>query len=99
MRWMAPAPWGAQQLLSAGKQVLDMHSKLGARVRLLAAGAVNKNGPNDARSVASAARAALAARREVRPDDHAGWPAKSQPLAAFREHVRVLAARALRWLL
>jgi hypothetical protein len=45
----------AQQLLSAGKQVLDMQSKLGVRVRLLAAGAVNRNGPNHARSVASAA--------------------------------------------
>ena len=31
---------------------LDVQPKLAARVRLLAAGAVNKNDPNDARSVA-----------------------------------------------
>src|SRR5580700_255339 len=45
----------AQQLLAAGERVLDVQPKLGARVRLLAAGAVNKNDPNDARSVAIAA--------------------------------------------
>jgi transposase len=45
----------AQQLLAAGERVLDVQPKLGARVRLLAAGAVNKNDPNDARSVAVAA--------------------------------------------
>src|SRR5580765_7140317 len=33
----------AQQLVAAGEQVLDVQPKLGARVRLLAAGAVNKN--------------------------------------------------------
>ena len=33
----------AQQLLSAGEPVLDVPPKLGARVRLLAAGDVNKN--------------------------------------------------------
>ena len=44
----------AQQLLAAGERVLDVQPKLGARVRLLAAGAVNKNDPNDARSVAVA---------------------------------------------
>src|SRR6516225_6242299 len=33
----------AQQLLAAGERVLDVQPKLGARVRLLAAGAVNKN--------------------------------------------------------
>jgi transposase len=38
----------AQQLLSAGERVLDVPPKLGARVRLLAAGDVNKNDPNDA---------------------------------------------------
>jgi hypothetical protein len=36
-------------------RVLDVQPKLGARVRLLADGAVNKNDPNDARSVAVAA--------------------------------------------
>ena len=45
----------AQQLLAAGERVLDVQPKLGARVRLLATGAVNKNDPNDARSVAVAA--------------------------------------------
>jgi transposase len=45
----------AQQLLAAGERVLDVPPKLGARVRLLAAGDVNKNDPNDARSVAVAA--------------------------------------------
>ena len=45
----------AQQLLAAGERVLDVEPKLGARVRLLATGAVNKNDPNDARSVAVAA--------------------------------------------
>jgi transposase len=60
----------AQQLVSAGERVLDVQPKLGARVRLLAAGDTNKNDPNDARSVAVAALRS-AARREVKPDDHA----------------------------
>src|SRR5437762_9546355 len=60
----------AQQLLSAGERVLDVQPKLGARVRLLAAGDVNKNDPNDARSVAVAALRSSGV-REVRPDDHA----------------------------
>jgi len=45
----------AQQLVAAGERVLDVQPKLAARVRLLAAGAVNKNDPDDARSVAVAA--------------------------------------------
>jgi hypothetical protein len=64
----------AQQLLSAGKQVPDMHSKLGARVRLLAAGAVNKNGPKDARSVASAALRSRPARRSAPAITRDGLP-------------------------
>jgi len=60
----------AQQLLSAGERVLDVQPKLGARVRLLAAGDVNKNDPNDARSVVIAALRSAGV-REVRPDDHA----------------------------
>jgi len=60
----------AQQLLSAGERVLDVQPKLGARVRLLATGNVNKNDPNDARSVAVAALRSPGA-REARPDDHA----------------------------
>ena len=47
-----------------------MQPKLGARVRLLAAGDVNKNDPNDARSVAVAALRSAGV-REVRADDHA----------------------------
>ena len=45
----------AQQLLAAGERVLDVQPKLAARVRLLATGDINKNDPNDARSVAVAA--------------------------------------------
>src|SRR5216117_3114974 len=60
----------AQQLVAAGERVLDVQPKLGARVRLLATGASNKNDPNDALSVAVAA---LRARtwRQVSADDHA----------------------------
>jgi transposase len=59
----------AQQLVAAGERVLDVQPKLGARVRLLAAGDTNKNDPNDARSVAIAALRS-SSRREVKPDDH-----------------------------
>jgi hypothetical protein len=41
--------------VSAGERVLDVPPKLGARVRLLADGDVNKNDPDDAQSVAVAA--------------------------------------------
>ena len=41
--------------MSAGERVLDVQPKLGARVRLLAAGDTNNYYPNDARSVATAA--------------------------------------------
>ena len=54
------------QLVSAGERVLDVQPKLGARVRLLAAGDVNKNDPNDARSVAVAALRSAGV-RQVRP--------------------------------
>ena len=60
----------AQQLVAAGERVLDVQPKLGARVRLLAAGDVNKNDPNDARSVAVAALRSAACPL-VRADDHA----------------------------
>jgi transposase len=49
----------AQQPVAAGEKVLNVQPKLAARVRLLAAGAVNKNDPNDARSVAVAALRSL----------------------------------------
>ena len=45
----------AQQLLEVGEHVVDVQPKLAARVRLLNTGQVNKNDPNDARSVAVAA--------------------------------------------
>src|SRR5207302_646045 len=45
----------AQQLVAAGEHVVDVQPKLAARVRLLDTGQVNKNDPNDARSVAIAA--------------------------------------------
>src|SRR5881227_3620792 len=60
----------AQQLLSAGERVLDVPPKLAARVRLLATGDINKNDPNDARSVAVAALRSAGV-REARRDDHA----------------------------
>ena len=60
----------AQQLAAAGERVLDVQPKLGARVRLLATGASNKNDPNDALPVAVAARHSRT-RRPVTADDHA----------------------------
>jgi transposase len=59
----------AQQLVAAGERVLDVQPKLGARVRLLATGASNKNDPNDALSVAVAALRSKTARL-VTADDH-----------------------------
>jgi transposase len=60
----------ARQLVAAGERVLDVHPKLGARVRLLATGDINKNDPNDARSVAIAALRSPSC-QEVTADDHA----------------------------
>jgi len=80
----------AQQLLSAGERVLDVPPKLGARVRLLASGDVNKNDPNDARSVAAAALRSAAV-REVRADDHAAvlkiWSKRYRDLGRSRTQV------------
>jgi transposase len=80
----------AQQLLAAGEQVLDVQPKLGARVRLLAAGAVNKNNPNDARSVAVAALRSPA-QRPVTADDHAAvlkmWAKRHRDLGRARTQV------------
>src|SRR5260221_3958085 len=45
----------AQELVAAGERVLDVQPKLAARVRLLGAGAVDKNDPHDCRPVALAA--------------------------------------------
>ena len=60
----------ARQLVAAGERVLDVQPKLAARVRLLAAGDVNKNDPDDARSVAVAALRSAAC-PQVRAEDHA----------------------------
>jgi transposase len=74
----------AQQLVAAGEQVLDVQPKLGARVRLLATGASNKNDPNDALSVAIAALRSPA-RRPVTADDHSAvlriWARRHRDLA------------------
>ena len=58
------------QLVAAGERVLDVQPELAARVRLLAAGDVSKNDPDDARSVAIAALRSAAC-PPVRADDHA----------------------------
>ena len=67
-----------------------MQPKLGARVRLLAAGDVNKNDPNDARSVAVAALRS-AGIQEVRADDHAAvlkiWSKRYRDLGRSRTQV------------
>jgi hypothetical protein len=80
----------ARQLLAAGERVLDVPPKLGARVRLLAAGDVNKNDPNDARSVAVAALRSAGV-REVRADDHAAvlkiWSKRYRDLGRTRTQV------------
>jgi transposase len=80
----------AQQLLASGERVLDVPPKLGARVRLLAAGDTNKNDPNDARSVAVAALRSAGV-REVRPDDHAAvlkiWSKRYRDLGRTRTQV------------
>src|SRR6185437_15892648 len=80
----------AQELVAAGEQVLDVQPKLAARVRLLASGAVNKNDPNDARSVAIAALR-CPSRREVQADDHAAvlkvWAKRHRDLGRARTQV------------
>ncbi|HYB13908.1 MAG TPA: IS110 family transposase [Streptosporangiaceae bacterium] len=80
----------AQELVAAGEPVLDVQPKLAARVRLLAAGAVNKNDPNDARSVAIAALRSPSC-LPVRPDDHAAvlkiWAKRHRDLSRTRNQV------------
>ena len=80
----------AQQLLAAGERVLDVPPKLAARVRLLATGNINKNDPNDARSVAVAALRSATV-REARRDDHAAvlkvWSKRYQDLGRARTQV------------
>jgi transposase len=80
----------ARQLVSAGERVLDVQPKLGARVRLLAAGATSKNDPDDARSAAIAAWRSTA-RREVAAGDHAAvlrvWSRRHRDLGRARNQV------------
>ena len=80
----------AQQLLAAGERVLDVPPKLAARVRLLATGNINKNDPNDARSVAVAALRSAGV-REARRDDHAAvlkvWSKRYRDLGRARTQV------------
>ncbi len=77
----------AQQLLAAGERVLDVPPKLAARVRLLATGDINKNDPNDARSVAVAALRSNDI-REAQRDDHAAvlkvWSKRYRDLGRIR---------------
>ena len=80
----------AQQLLRAGEQVLDVQPKLAARVRLLNTGAVNKNDPNDARSVAIAALRSPDV-RAVAVEDHASvmkvWVRRHRDLSRTRNRI------------
>ena len=80
----------AQQLAAAGERVLDVQPELAARVRRLAAGAVNKNDPDDARSVAVAALRPAAC-PPVRADDHAAvltvWARRHRDLSRSRNQV------------
>ena len=80
----------AQQLVGAGELVLDVQPKLGARVRLSATGNVNKNDPNDARSVAGAALR----KKDLPPvaaEDHAAvlklWSKRRRDLGSLRTQV------------
>ena len=82
--WAAPFPdrvWAiesarglgyllAQQLVAAGETVVDVPAVMSTRTRLLGSGRAQKNGPNDARSVAIAALRHDALGRVVL-DDHA----------------------------
>lgn len=80
----------AQQLVTAGERVVDVPPKLAARARLLDNGDVNKNDPNDARSVAVAA---LRAKRltEVPKEDHTAvmriWTRRRKDLTSTRTKV------------
>src|SRR5487761_1071497 len=80
----------AQQLVAAGERVLDVQPKLGARVRLLATGASNKNDPNDALSVAVAALRSKS-RRPVSADDQAAvlrvWSRRHRDLGRAKNQV------------
>lgn len=77
----------AQQLIGAGERVVDVQPKLAARVRLLNTGQVNKNDPNDARSVAVAALRTHAAVEVVEEDATAVmkmWSRRYRDLGSLR---------------
>jgi transposase len=80
----------AQQLVAAAERVVDVQPKLAARARLLDNGDINKNDPNDARSVAVAA---LRAKRpvEVTKEDHTAvmrlWARRRKDLTSARTKV------------
>ena len=80
----------AQQLLAAGERVLDVQPKLAARVRLLNTGQVNKNDPNDARSVAIAALRSPDV-RTVRAEDQTAvikiWARRHRDLSRARNRI------------
>jgi transposase len=80
----------AQQLLPTGERVLDVPPKLAARARLLATGDIDKNDPDDARSVAVAALSSAQV-REVRRDDHGAvlkvWAKRYRDLGRARTQV------------
>jgi transposase len=80
----------AQQLVAAGERVLDVQPKLAARVRLLNTGAVNKNDPNDARSVAVAALRSTDLREVVAEDEAAVmklWARRHRDLSRTRNRI------------
>ena len=78
------------QLVAAGERVLDVHPRLGARVRLLATGDISKNDPSDARCVAIAALRSPSC-QEVAADDHAAvlkvWSRRHRDLGRTRTQV------------
>jgi transposase len=80
----------AQQLLAVGERVLDVQPKLAARVRLLNTGKVNKNDPNDARSVAVAALRSPNVRAVVSDDQTAVlklWARRHRELSRTRNRI------------
>jgi transposase len=80
----------SQRLVAAGERVVDIQPKMAARVRLLGTGAVNKNDPNDARSVAVAALRAEGP-VEVHGEDHTAvmrmWVRRRREVGRSRNRV------------
>jgi transposase len=93
--WAIEGAWGlgyllAQQLAGAGERVVDVQPKLAARVRLLNTSSVNKNDPNDARSVATVALRSHDL-PQVSVEDHAAvlkvWVRRRRDLAQARNRI------------